>query len=248
MGKRCGQCRWHAHWIGFGHNVCILDTTSTLVGSLAPFVASEVAVTRVVAPPGDVLAFFLMQQALLPFADLPTSVEKIFSGSADDDDSREFAAMLEWIQRRVFGAAPTFGATLNEAREQSAQERDRFGISLVEEEVRNKFIALLRSDPGTCTVAVTPSIDAGTSITFAADGSWFRLSSGETTLIDRRPSRRLLVALLQRRQRSPGSFLRVDALIEAGWPDEHPIRQAGLNRVYVALSALRVNERGATPR
>jgi hypothetical protein len=76
-------------------------------------------------------------------------------------------------------------------------------------------------------------------LTFAGDGSWFRLPGGETFAIDRRPARRVLLALVRRRRSVPGGFVDADALLEAGWPGERPLREAGLNRVYATVSGLR---------
>jgi hypothetical protein len=51
--------------------------------------------------------------------------------------------------------------------------------------------------------------------------------------------RRLLRELVRTRLNAPGNCLDTDQLLEAGWPGERPIREAGLNRVYVAVSLLR---------
>jgi hypothetical protein len=55
----------------------------------------------------------------------------------------------------------------------------------------------------------------------------------------RRSLRRVLIALAEARRDRSGLPLTVDDLLQAGWPGETPLPEAGSNRVYVAISALR---------
>jgi hypothetical protein len=72
------------------------------------------------------------------------------------------------------------------------------------------------------------------------DGMWMRGPTGEThSLATRGPLRRVLLRLARAQREQPRQRLEADALLEAGWPGERPIREAGLNRVYVAISTLR---------
>jgi hypothetical protein len=80
----------------------------------------------------------------------------------------------------------------------------------------------------------------GADLTVAADQSWILAPDGTRHSLARRPAlRRILRALLDRRARRPGAPLSADELMEAGWPGEQPIREAGLNRLYVAIATLR---------
>jgi hypothetical protein len=70
--------------------------------------------------------------------------------------------------------------------------------------------------------------------------TWFR-PPGEATqqLAHRLVLRRLLLRLVEQHQAGPGEGLSLDALREAGWPDEKALPAAALNRVHVALTELR---------
>lgn len=71
-------------------------------------------------------------------------------------------------------------------------------------------------------------------------GGWFRLPTGERFTIETRaPLRRVLLRLVQKRVAAPGAPVTLNELLDAGWPGEKPLPQAGANRVYVALSSLR---------
>ncbi len=51
--------------------------------------------------------------------------------------------------------------------------------------------------------------------------------------------RRVLVALIDRHASTPGAPLSIRDILEAGWPGERPVVEAGANRVYVAIARLR---------
>jgi hypothetical protein len=70
------------------------------------------------------------------------------------------------------------------------------------------------------------------------DARWFSAPDG--TVVDltrRKPLRRLLACLAA--HHGQNGCLGVDDLIAAGWPGERMSREAGANRVRVALAALR---------
>jgi hypothetical protein len=74
----------------------------------------------------------------------------------------------------------------------------------------------------------------------AADGTWFQSPDGQRhDLASRRVLGRVLAELVAAHRRAPGAPVTVADLLAAGWPDERPVRKAGANRVYVALTTLR---------
>jgi hypothetical protein len=79
---------------------------------------------------------------------------------------------------------------------------------------------------------------AAASLRVAVDGSAVVID-GESIPIARAAERRILRALAESRQRAPGQCLSLDALFAAGWGDESAGAAARINRVRVALSALR---------
>ena len=77
-------------------------------------------------------------------------------------------------------------------------------------------------------------------LVISADGRRLRLPDGrDVTLMRRRSLRLLVLRLVEERLARPGTALRVEALLEAGWPGERMLPHAGQARVYVAISTLR---------
>ena len=81
-------------------------------------------------------------------------------------------------------------------------------------------------------VAETPALEV------ANDGS-FTLGEAHADLRKNKLLARLFLALVTARTAAPGRCLSVDELLEVGWPGEKMQREAGQNRVYVAIAALR---------
>ncbi|WP_437931613.1 hypothetical protein WMF37_20915 [Sorangium sp. So ce291] len=50
---------------------------------------------------------------------------------------------------------------------------------------------------------------------------------------------RIVTALVDRHDEAPDASLSLQELLDAGWPGERPVAEAGANRVYVALTQLR---------
>jgi hypothetical protein len=71
-------------------------------------------------------------------------------------------------------------------------------------------------------------------------GDWFRGVDGATVECTRRPvQRRLLASLVKARRRAPGEPVPFAQLIAEIWPGERIIAAAALNRLRVAVNALR---------
>lgn len=69
---------------------------------------------------------------------------------------------------------------------------------------------------------------------------WFRDTEGHwRDFRRRRPLRRLLLALIERRLVAPGDGLAMEQLLQAAWPDETIQPASAANRLYVALATLR---------
>jgi tetratricopeptide (TPR) repeat protein len=69
---------------------------------------------------------------------------------------------------------------------------------------------------------------------------WFALAEGARVSLDtRRPLRLILRRLAEARDVEPGAPLDVPALLAAGWPGERVMHEAGIGRVYAAVSHLR---------
>jgi tetratricopeptide (TPR) repeat protein len=70
-----------------------------------------------------------------------------------------------------------------------------------------------------------------------ADGAWLQVGTAAPAAVRSRAARRILLALATAGPSTPP--LAADRLIAAGWPGERILREAALNRLYVALSGLR---------
>jgi hypothetical protein len=93
-------------------------------------------------------------------------------------------------------------------------------------------------------VAAKPSMRPGVmpsdALVVAEDARAFRTPAARAVTLERRHAVRLiLVKLVDHRLKAPGESLASDALLEAGWPGERVLREAGASRVYVALATLR---------
>lgn len=77
-------------------------------------------------------------------------------------------------------------------------------------------------------------------LVIAPGAEWFQLTGQNVVTLETRiPLRRLLVALGEMRQRTPGAVLNVTAAFEAGWPGERATPTAAAMRVYTAIHSLR---------
>jgi hypothetical protein len=82
--------------------------------------------------------------------------------------------------------------------------------------------------------------DTSPALQIARDGTWFRVADeAPIDLRTRFALARVLRALADLRDRAPGETLSLEALVQAGWPQEQLIADSGANRAYVAIATLR---------
>jgi hypothetical protein len=124
---------------------------------------------------------------------------------------------------------------VSEARRRDAREWELLGLRPDHAAVQTRLAKLLADEES----PVGTMEASGDQLVIGKDAEWVRAPTGERHVIARLPLRRLLLRLARERQDRPGQRLDVDTLLESGWPGEQPIREAGLNRVYVAISLLR---------
>ncbi len=81
---------------------------------------------------------------------------------------------------------------------------------------------------------------AGAGIEIGPDGRWLRVLGGKRVdLVRRGAVRRVLCALVSRRESAPGGALSLDEVLAAGWPGEKVRFDAGSKRVHTAIWTLR---------
>lgn len=165
------------------------------------------------------------------------------------DDARELGdpyleRVLALLEGRILVAESAAYATSDRpeaARKAIAEAQQRAMASLdsarsANDEVRMAFRLLresLDSDGGEAQ-SDTPRLLVG------EDGVWFQVATDDRVDMSRRgPARRILVALAKARMEEPGKTMDVFDMLEAGWPGEKVMYEAGANRVYVTLNTLR---------
>ncbi|WP_168210724.1 tetratricopeptide repeat protein [Persicimonas caeni] len=87
-----------------------------------------------------------------------------------------------------------------------------------------------------------PALDADgePDLEVAADARWLEVKGEERVDISRRGAlKRILHALVERRLTAPGEPLSLDETLEAGWPGEVIMPEAGARRVYTTINRMR---------
>lgn len=219
------------HWLlGFGHNVMTHDETGSLQGSEPIFQAPELVVGGSPSPSADFVALILLMRSMASVADLLPAVARAIVGNTLPGDLELLQNLLlfEW---RVMAALPSKRASIDEAIE-----------------ISNRVRALLRIVPdlpgferhaANALAQLLPKANRFV-LRLGLDATWIELPDGSRQqLAGRAALRRVLLALVEARLKSPGDPLSLEALIKVGWPGEQPDWEAGVNRVYVLLSELR---------
>lgn len=147
-------------------------------------------------------------------------------------DLRGSSGMAEAHRDRVRALLEGF----DDAPVQSADVRlalTRLGDALAEQNERPTLIP-----PSRRSISELPSV--GDALAVSASARAFRVPGGEPVdLSTRRAPRRILGALADHRERYPGLALTLEELLEAGWPGEKLLPEAGATRVYTAVATLR---------
>ena len=89
-------------------------------------------------------------------------------------------------------------------------------------------------------VPVVSPVALAPGVVVSASALWFRPVGGDrVSLATRRALRCILRRLAEERDARPGEPLEVPALLDAGWPGERVLHEAGVSRVYAAIAHLR---------
>lgn len=212
---------------GLGHNVVVYDELGAPSGAASVFAAPEVAAGAAASPGADVCALVLMMRSVLAYTTLPEPVEQAFRLDASAA-AQPIPSLVAWVNANVVTAAPDARATMRQYLKVWTRELELLGVEPDAAAVRARLSRLVAD--------VAP---AEPSMTLGPEAAWVGTPSGEVFELRPGPLRRLTLHLARQRRAAPGVSSDVDALLEAGWPGENPQREAGLNRVYVALSTLR---------
>lgn len=246
--------------LGFGHNVAVHDERGRIVVRARFYQAPEVAVGGAPSMSGDLVGMVEMTRATMAFVKVHDAIGRVIMGNTIADDL-ELVRLIIWYESKVMRGPPALRPGIEEYLGVSTRIRELLGS--VPDPVG--FRAFVRR----MLLAERPELyEGGRVIRVARDSSSFEVTDeasvegavrGESEQVtpsgmglvtgvpanrraDLRKNRllsRLLSALVSQRIHSPGATLSVEGLMQAGWPGEKMQREAGLNRVYVAIAALR---------
>lgn len=217
--------------LGLGHNVVVHDERGRLVVRSRFFQAPEIAVGGAPSLSSDLVGMIEMTRATMAFVNVKESIGRIIVGNSVGQDV-ELVRLVLWFESRVMRGQPSTRPPVHEIIAASNRIRALIGCVPDPEGFRAYVARMLASE--------RPDLVAGgPALQVARDGSWFALGDTRADLKKNRLLGRLLRALTDARLGSPGRGMPVDDLMAAGWPGEKMQHEAGLNRVYVAVAALR---------
>jgi hypothetical protein len=200
-------------------------------------IAPEVAAGEAPTPGADVYALTVFLRSQIGFTKIHPVIRRVLSGRSLRQDAK-LLVLLAWSNLRILAGAPQKRPTMEAALEQSHKMWRLLGFEPDGESFGRWVASALAAEPPRLADA-PPRADAPL-IVLGRDGEWLATPNGmRHALGRRRPLRRLLLALVHAHRSRAGASLSVDELLEAGWPGEQPLPEAGNNRVWVAISTLR---------
>jgi hypothetical protein len=221
--------------IGYGRNFPVENDRGTHDGWVTTFQAPEVAFGGEATPSGDYVALLLFARSLLPVVKMSTMISRVVRGDIHLHD-HELLKCLRWYDQHVLGAPVGRRKSIQEARAVTDHIR-RLTCTAPDLGAFSAFVAKL-----VCRLAPPrAATDAGDSLPNLVVGlevSWVAGPDGEQHLLGR-PHSRIVAAFIDRHHEAPGATLTTQDLLQAGWPGERLVADAGVNRVYVALTQLR---------
>jgi hypothetical protein len=218
--------------LGFGRNFPVEGVSGRPDCHVTAFQAPEVAVGGKPTPGGDYVALLLFSRSLLPMVEVGPVLSRVLRGEEQDIDP-ELIECLRFADQHVIGAPVWLRRSIEEA-----------------EHVADRIRALcnIRPDPqgfARCVRAVMSERAATEalpcnhrSLVLGIQTSWIAGPDGERYPLGQ-AHRGIVTALAELHRNAPGAVLTMQQLLEAGWPGERIIPEAGANRVYVALAQLR---------
>ena len=214
--------------VGFGFNFPVLKETGTPEGLAPVFQAPEVLAGEPPTPVADYVAVLLAARSLTSFCDIGEITQRILRASISPNNMELYEA-VRYFESRFIAEPPALRPSIEEGIQKSIRLREILGTSIDVEGLSRTIAEVLEEQP--------PTEEAGR-ISIGGDGAHIELPSGKRHLLGR-AHKQIVRLLLQAHQKSPERRLDVWELLEAGWPGEDPIPEAGANRVYVALARLR---------
>lgn len=223
--------------VGFGRNFPIEKESGAMDGWAPFFQAPELVTGAPATPIGDYTALLLFMRSLLPYVEVTTTLARFLRGDVGPDD-RELLELLQWFDRRILGEAPPLRPSIEEAVAVSDRIRALLGVT-PDPELFVAHAALVIEPQEVAPSGTSEPLDPRPpALLVGPDAAWFSVAGGERQRLGG-ALRRVLAALIDKHASQPGAPLSIWDILEAGWPGERPVVEAGANRVYVAIARLR---------
>lgn len=214
--------------VGFGFNFPMLNEDGSPEGLSPVFQAPEVLAGEPPTPMSDYVTVLMAARSLTSFCDIGEITQRVLAASVSPHNV-ELYETVRYFESRFIAEPPAFRPTIEEGIQKSKRLREILGTRVDAEGLAATVAGLLeeRAQP-----------EEHGRVSIASDGTHIELPSGTRHVLGR-AHRQILRVLLQAHKKTPDRRLDVWELLEAGWPGEDPVPEAGANRVYVAVARLR---------
>ncbi|MEZ4269016.1 MAG: hypothetical protein R3F39_21875 [Myxococcota bacterium] len=227
--------RWYL--VGFGRNFPVEKEDRSLDGTVPIYQATELQTGGEPSASGDYVALVLWTRSLIRHVDMSNVLGRVIRGEWGPEDS-ELIECLRWLDAHMLSQPPQLRPSIAEAVVVADRIRQISGVALDPEGFAAHASGLIvgRTEGEEVVEARQPGAEQ--TLVIGPDAAWVAGPDGTSVRLGR-ALRRMMVALVERHREGEGAVLTMWDLLEAGWPGERPVQQAGANRVYVSLSRLR---------
>lgn len=220
-------------FVGLGHNFPLLKEDGRVEGLGSVWQAPEVMSGEAPTPVSDYVAVLMIVRSLTAFCDMGELVQRFFFHVALSPESLEAYELARWFETQFISQRPDRRPSIEEGIAKSQRLRAIMGVKMDLEGLEARLASIIAASDGE---ARDPA--DGELIRVPNDGEWIQVGEGERHRLGR-ANGQVLRALLRALEHEPGRALGVWQLLEAGWPGEDPIPEAGANRVYASIARLR---------
>jgi hypothetical protein len=213
--------------VGYGRNFPVERDDGQPDSEVIPFQAPEIALGGFPSPSADRFALFQLMLSFLPIVD----VERLAAERPHAVDLGTFERSWSLDDGVLAAPAAPCGAGADASRERATGpgEPVASGFTSCLAGLLEHAAPLLG---GEARMLGQPSVTLGLEVSYIVTSDGVQHPLGHAHW-------RIVTALVERHRTAPGATLTIQDLVEAGWPGERPIAEAGANRVYVALTHLR---------
>lgn len=221
--------------LGLGHNVIVRNERGQLAGVPSFFAPPELLGGGPVLLSADAYAFVLLQRSVLSYCHLPSALRRVFAGESSSAE-QPLARVVKWSSERVLGAQPDRRGGIEGLRVRWQREWRLLQLKPDPHALRTTLLRVMDGD-GASMVGMQRARPA--TLLLGPAARWCRMPDGSHQDMTGRGALKRIVQCLVAAHAASQHACSPDVLIAAGWPGERIKRQAGLNRVYVALAMLR---------